>query len=132
MKIEFLNAQQLLDRFPNRYRGADEKLTVDSAFVAFTAHDQTLYFEQKELPNAPVEKMFWVISKNVDFTEGRGPMVFHAAYQNFDDAVEYIMEQDGIYGSRQGADNFPGISVKGNAYVVSGFNGYDLKPFILR
>ena len=42
-----------------------------------------------------------IVTKNADFTEGRGPMIFHRAYDSYDASVAYIQTQRGIYGSEQ-------------------------------
>ena len=67
-----------------------------------------------------------VVLRNADRTEGRGPVVFHMLFKNYQDAVDYILEQDGIYGTKQGSQNYPGVNIYGEAYCVSGFNGYDI------
>lgn len=36
----------------------------------------------------------YIVTKNADFTEGRGPMLYHAAFRYHKDAVAYIMSKD--------------------------------------
>ena len=43
----------------------------------------------------------YIVTKNADFTEGRGPMLFHAAFITGEAAVEYVLQQQGIFGSAQ-------------------------------
>lgn len=62
-----------------------------------------------------------IVTKNADFTEGRGPMVFHKVFETEEKAVEYIMRQNGIYGSKQFESNE--YSFYPNERV---FNGYKL------
>jgi hypothetical protein len=57
----------------------------------------------------------FIVTKNADFTEGRGPMMFHKAFATFGAAEAYVMSQDGIYGSKQGKSSY------------GGYNGYDIK-----
>lgn len=63
----------------------------------------------------------FVVLKNADFTEGRGPMFFDKAFANKADAHNYIMDQDGIYGSSQGP----------SSYGVDCYNGYEIKTIDL-
>jgi len=63
----------------------------------------------------------WIVEKNADFTEGRGPMLFHKAFANEADAVAYIMDQAGIFGSKQNENFYSGDS------NYRSFNGYGLK-----
>ena len=108
-----------------------QRVVTDNTFIAATAHGQTLYFNADKLAVEDFESSevtLFIVTKNADFTEGRGPMVYHKAFRTFDDAVEYVMKQDGIYGSAQGARNNAGISITGTPYVVSSFNGYNILP----
>lgn len=61
----------------------------------------------------------WVVKKNADFTEGRGPMRLHKIFAHESDARHWIMDQQGIYGSKQGVS-----SVGSNNY-----NGYSIEKF---
>lgn len=58
----------------------------------------------------------FVVMKNTDFTEGRGPMVIDRAYTNRTYAHDYIMAQEGIYGSPQRYepkyDSYNGYSIR--------------------
>ena len=58
--------------------------------------------------------------KNADFTEGRGPMLFHSVYDTFEAAEYFILNQDGIYGSKQGPSGY-GDNEKRKSY-----NGYEI------
>lgn len=104
----------------------NQKLVTDNEFLAVTAHGQTLYFKPEDFKTG--ENVIFLVEKNSDFTEGRGPMRFDSAYYTLDDAVAYIMRQDGIYGTNQGVSNHPGINIHGVPYVVSNFNGFDIRP----
>lgn len=96
------------------YRGTEIFHRIDKAGLVLK------YFQQ---PNSDV---MCVVMRNNDRTEGRGPVVFHMLFKNYQDAVDYILEQDGIYGTKQGSQNYPGVNIYGEAYCVSGFNGYDI------
>lgn len=60
-----------------------------------------------------------IVRKNADFTEGKGPMLFHKAFTNEQLAHDYIMMQPGIYGSKQG---FSGVYGS-----ISNYNGYSIE-----
>jgi hypothetical protein len=46
-------------------------------------------------------KHIWVIQKNADMTEGRGPMIFTGiAFTKLEDAKEYISKQYGVMGTK--------------------------------
>lgn len=129
MKIEVYSSKEMLRSF-NYKDSMGCVLTSFENFVAISAHGHTLWFKESELTH-DINRVVWAVMKNADFTEGRGPMHLHKLYKNFDDAVSYVMGQSGIYGSTQGVHNYPGISINGNAYIVSGFNGYDIKPVLV-
>jgi hypothetical protein len=63
----------------------------------------------------------YLILKNADFTEGRGPMLTHMIVDSFETAHDYIMKQSGIYGSSQGEN----LSFRGTNYRY--YNGYEVK-----
>jgi hypothetical protein len=95
-------------------------------FTHVEHNGQHLFFEGDiVIPSA--ENHVVIVTKNADFTEGRGPMNFHKVFWYLSDAIDYIMTQAGIYGSTQGASNYAGVSIHGKPYCVSGFNGYDVK-----
>ena len=48
-----------------------------------------------------MEKFVYIVMKNSDFTEGRGPMYIHKLFRNIENAREYIKKQSGIFGSPQ-------------------------------
>jgi hypothetical protein len=48
-----------------------------------------------------MSKMVYVVKKNADFTEGRGPMLFDSVWEDGPEAVEYVRGKSGIYGSAQ-------------------------------
>lgn len=63
----------------------------------------------------------YVILKNSDFTEGRGPMVLHKIKKTEKSAVDYVMSQEGIFGSKQEESRYI-FSTENIRY----FNGYDI------
>ena len=72
-----------------------------------------------------------MVEKNADFTEGQGPMVAHKLFAEFIDAHNYVMQQEGIFGSRQGQSVNFGVNVLGRAYVLIRYNGYNIVPMTL-
>jgi hypothetical protein len=93
----------------------------DRDFYLITSNGQLIVKEE-----IPFEPYVVVVTKNADFTEGRGPMMFDKVFTGVDSAVEYILDQSGIYGTEQGARNYAGVNIHGTPYCVSGFNGYDI------
>jgi len=64
--------------------------------------------------------LIYIVNKNADFTEGRGPMVFYKAFATLEDAQKHIMELPGIYGSTQQRDK--SLSKVGREW----YNGYEI------
>lgn len=91
--------------------------------ASFETFDKANEFYQNSL--LPKKGLVYVVLKNSDFTEGRGPMRFHKIFHNELDAHRYIMTQKGIYGSPQGYSQHFGTNVHGGAYVSLSYNGYD-------
>lgn len=61
----------------------------------------------------------FVVMKNADFTEGRGPMLLHKIFKTGPAAVSYIQKQSGIFGSKQHIDyGKHGYYAYGNGYYV--------------
>ena len=97
----------------------------DAKFILIEVDDQKLVYAPNE--HLQGDDVICVVMRNADFTEGKGPMVFHKAFRSFESATRYIMGQSGIYGTRQGARNYAGVSNAGRPYIVSGFNGYQIQ-----
>lgn len=68
-----------------------------------------------------MEEFIYIVMKNADFTEGRGPMYIHKVFRDIENAREYIKKQDGIFGSKQ--DRCDDLCDE-NCEV---WNGYDIK-----
>lgn len=66
-------------------------------------------------------KLVFIVMKNSDFTEGRGPMFTHLVFSTFDQAEKYVLAQEGIYGSPQGRSSYGGSSPDSVSY-----NGYSI------
>lgn len=64
----------------------------------------------------------WIVKKNADFTEGRGPMRVHLIFSNFDGAHKWVMAQSGIYGTPQRQERTSG---NGHWY----YNGYSISKY---
>ncbi len=58
----------------------------------------------------------YIVYRNADFTEGRGPMLLHKIFSNFRAAEDYVMDQEGIMGTEQKRDGY------------GGYNGFSIKP----
>ena len=43
----------------------------------------------------------YVVLKNVDFTEGRGPCLYHKTFTTLDKARNYVKNQSGVMGGDQ-------------------------------
>lgn len=71
----------------------------------------------------------FIVMKNTDFTEGRGPMRPHAFYRRHHNAHNFVMRQQGIYGSAQYCNVRFGLNVYGDTYGSRNYNGYDIIPF---
>jgi hypothetical protein len=119
MKVSKVSSQQMFNEL-----GVDHsKVTVPADFFRIqTNSGPVLFFKTFELGNSSV----FVVTRNADFTEGRGPMIFHKVFSDFDVAVAYVLTKEGIYGSAQRAAVYAGINIKGEPYVMSTFNGYEI------
>lgn len=65
----------------------------------------------------------YIVTKNRDFAEGRGPMLFHKAFITESKMIEYINSTTGIYGAkpREGFTVYEEIK----SGVSGGWMGYD-------
>lgn len=70
-----------------------------------------------------MDKIF-IVFRNADFTEGRGPMLFHSAFSDGEEAIRYVEEQGGIYGSPQRVE-------RGKYGYFAHANGYHIKEVAL-
>lgn len=78
------------------------------------------------------EKTVVVVTKNADFTdftEGRGPMLFHSVWADMATADAFIMRQDGIFGSKQGVSAY---NRHGESDGTVNYNGYTAMPVSIR
>ena len=64
----------------------------------------------------------FIVLKNTDFTEGRGPMLYYRAYATFEQAETYVLSQSGIFGSPQKRQS--GFANDGSIH----YNGFTIKP----
>lgn len=76
----------------------------------------------RELEKRRNMKPVFIVLKNADFTEGRGPMRFHSVWGNWEDADHYVMNQCGIFGSPQYLDKRLSKPSEGRW----SYNGYDI------
>jgi len=86
---------------------------------------------RKEITNKDYNKIIFLVLKNADFTEGRGPMIPIKAFNQGNKAHEFIMQQSGIYGSTQKLKISFGVNIHGGLYSIINYNGYEIKEFIL-
>jgi hypothetical protein len=61
-------------------------------------------------------EIVYIVLKNADFTEGRGPMFFHKVFKTRQIAHDYIMQQEGIYGTPQ----------RQSTGLENNYNGYQI------
>lgn len=61
----------------------------------------------------------FIVTKNTDFIEGRGPMIFNRVFDTFEAAEFYVLNQYGISGSKQGPSGY------GTETIIT-YNGYDI------
>lgn len=67
-------------------------------------------------------KIVCVVLKDKDV----GPPMFDKVFKTYQAAVDYILTKDGYYGTKQGSTNSAGVNIYGEAYCISGFNGYNI------
>jgi hypothetical protein len=66
-----------------------------------------------------MNKFVYVVKKNADFTEGRGPMLLDSVWSDPDEAVKWVKQQGGIYGSEQRVElNKYGYYAYANGYQI--------------
>jgi len=128
MDIKLISDEEMLRQFnkANEIKNIKEHCN----FVVVTGiSENPLYFNEKEgsLLLQAKKPYICIVLKNIDFEEGRGPMTFHKAFSDLETAVKYVLQQEGIYGSEQGINNYSGVGFKGSVYCSSFFNGYEIK-----
>jgi hypothetical protein len=64
----------------------------------------------------------YVVTKNADFTEGRGPMLYHSTYRSLEGARNYVKDHAGIYGSPQYEEPSKMFGAIGERRVTRPFN----------
>lgn len=69
----------------------------------------------------------YVVTKNTDFVEGTGTKILHKVFRDPKKANNYIMNQNGIYGSKQYKQIITGVNIKGELYGSISYNGYDIE-----
>ena len=62
--------------------------------------DVILKYKQQQIERKRIMKIY-IVEKCSNFTDGYGPMNIHRVFENLEDARNYIMECDGIFGSEQ-------------------------------
>lgn len=64
----------------------------------------------------------YIVEKCSNFTDGYGPMNIHRVFENLEDARNYIMECDGIFGSEQHRED----TYKKDGLLRETWNGYNI------
>lgn len=73
------------------------------------------------------QKTVYLVLKNGDFTEGRGPMSPLLVFSSYALAHTFIMGKEGIFGSKQRFSVTRGVNVKGEYYAYGSYNGYEIR-----
>lgn len=71
----------------------------------------------------------FIILKNADFTEGRGPMVFHRGFATREEAIQYLNTlTSGIYGAKpKKGESFSEYVIEDTeTHKRGGWSGYKL------
>lgn len=75
----------------------------------------------------------FIVEKCSNFTDGFGPMFIHRIFENLEDARNYVMEQEGIFGSEQHmSDSYKNkeglLRETWNGYNISEYNTIPKQP----
>lgn len=84
------------------------------------------FFTENDLERLKSAHVFAVLV-NSDMTEGRGPMIVHKIFSSLDNAVEYILSKDGVFGSKQYMKTNAGVNIGNQPYLYTSFNGFEIK-----
>lgn len=68
----------------------------------------------------------FIVEKCSNFTDGNGPMFIHRIFENLEDARNYVMQCDGIFGSQQ---CMHGSYRNDNGLLRENWNGYDISEY---
>jgi len=74
----------------------------------------------------------FVVLKNADFNEGRGPLLVDSIFKDVDAAIVYVLQQEGICGTKQRVQTISGRNIHNKVYVYTNFNGYEIQPMTMR
>ncbi len=69
----------------------------------------------------------YLVLKNADFTEGRGPMVPVKIFSSPSKAHGWIMSQEGIQGTVPWFQLNYGVNIQGDLYCITSYNGYKIR-----
>lgn len=69
----------------------------------------------------------YVVTKNADRTEGRGPMLLDRVFSTIEAAERYVEKQEGIFGSKQYCSITFIINVRKELCCCVHHNGYEIK-----
>jgi len=68
----------------------------------------------------------FIVEKCSNFTDGNGPMFVHRIFENLEDARNYVMQCDGIFGSEQRMND---SYIDVNGMLRENWNGYDISEY---
>lgn len=129
MKVEQFSGKEFIKtNFPNFVE--IYKIQNDRTFVGYETKYGMFIPSRQEQDNSFIEfseKYVFVVLKNADFTEGRGPMRLHKIFKTLDNAISYILAQNGVYGSKQYMAIQYGVNINKEPFLYTYFNGYDIK-----
>lgn len=73
------------------------------------------------------KKSIFVVLRNADFTEGRGPMLIDTIFSTGPEAIKYVEAQQGIFGSKQKVDYQNSRLSRGLYATASGYEIVEYK-----
>jgi len=131
-------------------KGSDSEKIVDKPFIVLcTDHDGRKHvFKQKNAKHGVVgfssadeakeaylnrskEETVFIVLKDSDRTEGRGPMIVDKCFSNIENAERYIEKQPGIFGSQQSRRLYFSVNSLGEIFSTISHNGYEIKEIEL-
>lgn len=96
-----------------------------SSVCGFSTKEEAEKARENYIKNPPKNDTF-IVMKNGDFTEGKGPMLFDKVFKTIDGAHNYIMSKDGIYGTKQYFDFNYDVNIYGELFHTGFYNGYEI------
>jgi hypothetical protein len=130
MSIKTISGKELFKLFEHESEIKDIKNDRNFTLIMLDNDDSKFNKERvfivKDKINISKEYIF-LVEKNMDFTEGAGPMRVIKAFTFIHDAFDFILSQKGIYGSDQYSSYMLGVNIYGEPYAHNRFNGYNIR-----